>query len=107
MHSKKLYAWETGPVDDVSLLLLCGEVDFKLISNSTFVDRNKIKFQVSPKCNIALKILRGNLNVTLSQLFRGKPLDEQQAEWFELALMVLGKVKLEDSDEQKGSIVLV
>jgi len=29
-HSKKLYAWETGPVDDISLLLLCGECDFKV-----------------------------------------------------------------------------
>lgn len=29
-HSKKLYAWETGPVDDVALMLLCGECDFKV-----------------------------------------------------------------------------
>lgn len=29
-HSKKLYAWETGPVDDTSMLLLCGECDFKV-----------------------------------------------------------------------------
>jgi ATP-dependent RNA helicase DHX29 len=34
-HSKKLYAWETGPVDDVSMLLLCGEADFK-VHNSGF-----------------------------------------------------------------------
>lgn len=33
-HSKKLYAWETGPVDDMSMLLLCGESDFKA-SHST------------------------------------------------------------------------
>jgi len=29
-HSKKLYAWETCPVDDVSLILLCGDSDFKV-----------------------------------------------------------------------------
>lgn len=30
-HSKKLYAWETGPIDDVPLLLLCGEPEFKVL----------------------------------------------------------------------------
>ena len=30
MHSKKLYAWETGPADDLAILLLCGECDFKV-----------------------------------------------------------------------------
>ena len=29
-QSKKLYAWETGPVDDLALLLLCGEAEFKV-----------------------------------------------------------------------------
>lgn len=29
-HSKKLYAWETAPVDDLALLLLCGEAEFKV-----------------------------------------------------------------------------
>lgn len=34
-HSKKLYAWETGPAEDISLLLLCGECDFK-VGNDLF-----------------------------------------------------------------------
>lgn len=25
-----MYAWETAPVDDLALLLLCGEPDFKV-----------------------------------------------------------------------------
>lgn len=29
-QSKKLYAWETAPVDDLAILLLCGECDFKV-----------------------------------------------------------------------------
>ncbi|KAJ3995009.1 P-loop containing nucleoside triphosphate hydrolase protein [Lentinula boryana] len=95
MHSKKLYAWETGPVDDMAMLLLCGEVDFKLISNAAFIDR-KIKFQVAPKTNIALKFLRTQLASLLGYQFRGKILTESQILWNELALMVLGKVKIED-----------
>ncbi len=33
-HSKKLYAWETGPVDDVAIALLCGDADFKVNLNN-------------------------------------------------------------------------
>ena len=29
-YSKKLYVWETGPVDDLALLLLCGDCNFKV-----------------------------------------------------------------------------
>ena len=29
-HSKKLYAWETAPVEDMALLLLCGDTEFKV-----------------------------------------------------------------------------
>lgn len=29
-HSKKLYVWETSPVNDHALLLLCGDVEFKV-----------------------------------------------------------------------------
>lgn len=32
MQSKKMYAWETGPVDDLALLLLCGDAEFKVMS---------------------------------------------------------------------------
>lgn len=31
MQSKKLYAWEVGPVDDKALVLLCGDIaDFRV-----------------------------------------------------------------------------
>ncbi|THU91743.1 P-loop containing nucleoside triphosphate hydrolase protein [Dendrothele bispora CBS 962.96] len=120
MHSKKLYVWETGPVDDLALLLLCGEADFKvrihkpfklcfrpfltlrkyqLISNSVSIDR-KIRFQLSPKANIALKILRSRLGTLLENQFRGKKvLVESQLHWQELAMMTLGKVKQESTPQ--------
>lgn len=75
----------------------------KLISDSTFIDR-KIKFRVSPKANVALKILRSQLGTLLAQQFRGKPLSESQYLWFDLALMVLGKTKIE-ADE--GNVLKV
>ncbi|ETW87318.1 hypothetical protein HETIRDRAFT_413634 [Heterobasidion irregulare TC 32-1] len=106
MHSKKLYAWETGPVDDIALLLLCGECEFKLISDSAFIDR-KIKFRLPPKTNVALKYLRTQLNLLLASQLRGKPLTESQVLWMEVAMAVMGKLKLEkDSDEQQQNSIL-
>lgn len=61
------------------------------------IDR-KIKFHISPKANVAIKILRGHIGTLLAQLFRGKPLSEEQVRWFDLALAVLGKVKMEPVD---------
>ncbi|EAU92844.2 pre-mRNA-splicing factor ATP-dependent RNA helicase prp22 [Coprinopsis cinerea okayama7 len=107
MHSKKLYAWETGPVDDLAMLLLCGETDFKLATNSASIDR-KIRFQLSPKMNVALKILREELIKLLSMQFAGQPMVESQVRWYELAMMVLGKVKpAEGRAEQQTSITIV
>jgi len=99
MHSKKLYAWETGPVGDLSLLLLCGECDFKLVADTVAVDR-KIKFCVPPKTNIALKILRTQLNALLAQQFQGKPLTDLQTKWMQLCLLALGRIKLKADEEE-------
>ncbi|KIK71157.1 hypothetical protein GYMLUDRAFT_66365 [Collybiopsis luxurians FD-317 M1] len=104
MHSKKLYAWETSPLDDMAMLLLCGEAEFKLISNSAFIDR-KVKFQIAPKTNIALKYLRTQLASLLAYQFRGKVLSETHILWNELALMVLGKIKIEDSSGPSITII--
>ncbi|KAG6888975.1 hypothetical protein C0995_004614 [Termitomyces sp. Mi166 len=98
MHSKRLYAWETGPVDDMAMLLLCGECDFKLVSESAVIDR-KIKFKIPPKSNIALKFLRAQLWSLLAYQFRGKTMTESQLLWNEIAMLVLGKVKLVAGDQ--------
>ncbi|KAG2059703.1 hypothetical protein BDR06DRAFT_1017643 [Suillus hirtellus] len=48
MHSKKMYAWETGPIDDLALVLLCGESEFKVQANMLSIDR-KIRYQLAPR----------------------------------------------------------
>ncbi|KDQ19932.1 hypothetical protein BOTBODRAFT_125441 [Botryobasidium botryosum FD-172 SS1] len=100
MHSKKLYAWETTPVDDLALLLLCGDAEFKLISDTAIIDR-KIKFCVSPKDNIALKHLRGHLEQIIATQMKGKRLSESQETWNNLALEILGHVKAEDAEARQ------
>ncbi|CAK5264969.1 unnamed protein product [Mycena citricolor] len=94
MHSKRLYVWETSPIDDLALVLLCGDVDFKLGANSIFIDR-KIKFHVSPRDTVALKHLRTNIASILAQQFRSGPLSESQVLWNEVVSAALGKFPLE------------
>ncbi|KAF8323290.1 P-loop containing nucleoside triphosphate hydrolase protein [Clavulina sp. PMI_390] len=104
MHSKKLYVWESGPVDDLAMFLLCGDADFKLSGNSAFLDR-KIKFSAVPKSNMAIKILRTRLATVLSAQMRGKPLSAAQVQWSELALLVLSRVPVELDGEDEAVVV--
>ncbi|CAL1696117.1 unnamed protein product [Somion occarium] len=106
MQSKKLYAWETGPVDDLALLLLCGEAEFKLMADTVLIDR-KVKFRIEPKASVALKFLRNQLGQLLATQFRAKPLTESQVLWSEMAMKVLGKVKPKDPDAKQETVTVV
>jgi len=77
----------------------------QLICDAVFVDR-KIRYQVAPRTNIALKILRGQMNSLIAHQLRGKMLSESQILWNELAFMVLGKVKVEEEGGEKAPMVV-
>jgi ATP-dependent RNA helicase DHX29 len=62
------------------------------------IDR-KIRYQLAPKANVALKILRQHLTTILALQLRGKPLTESQVLWYDLATAALGKIKLETGDD--------
>lgn len=116
-HSKKLYAWETGPVDDLALVLLCGEPEFKvrslktcywsvdisvqLISEGLFIDR-RVRYRVPPRSGVALKYLRSQLGSILGQQFRGKPLAESQVLWNDMAMLVLSKTRVSVAEEESA-----
>jgi ATP-dependent RNA helicase DHX29 len=109
-HLKKLYVWETSPVDDYALLLLCGDVEFKVrphtlsvlntntygttirqpASGQIIIDR-KLKFQVDAKTALALKALRTRLSSALHVRLRGKAPDVKLEEWLQLAFAVLSR----------------
>ncbi|KAH8100605.1 P-loop containing nucleoside triphosphate hydrolase protein [Cristinia sonorae] len=106
MHSKKLYAWETGSVEDMALLLLCGEVDFRLMSYTATIDR-KVKFRIEPKSGVALKYLRNQLGQLLAAQYRCKPLTDVQSRWNDLAKMILGKVEIKETPEREETVTLI
>ena len=71
----------------------------QLISNSAFIDR-KIRFRIPGRVNIALKYLRHHLATIVANQIRGKPLSEPQLLWNELAMTVLGKMRLITGEEE-------
>ncbi|KIY72745.1 P-loop containing nucleoside triphosphate hydrolase protein [Cylindrobasidium torrendii FP15055 ss-10] len=103
MHSRKLYAWETAPVDELAILLLCGDIEYKLLSNTVIVDR-KLKFRVAPRTIVALKGLRTQFQSVLAAQLRRKPLTESQVLWYELGMLVLGKENMDEGKEPAMSI---
>ncbi|SPO21176.1 probable DNA/RNA helicase (DEAD/H box family II) [Ustilago trichophora] len=93
MQSKKLYAWETGLMDDKAVYMFCGDGEFRLASNSLYIDRQRIRIaSVDPKTLVALKTLREGLGRLMKASFRnpGKEWSEGQERLFELACRVLG-----------------
>ncbi|CED84539.1 ATP-dependent RNA helicase A [Phaffia rhodozyma] len=92
MHSKKLYAWETGPVDDRALILMCGDTEFKLASNLLQLDK-KLKLQLHPKTMLALKFLRQQLSSIISVRMRAREMTAEQESVWDLAVELLGKEK--------------
>ncbi|KAI0702499.1 P-loop containing nucleoside triphosphate hydrolase protein [Cytidiella melzeri] len=106
MQSKRTYAWETGPVDDLSLVLLCGDAEFKLMADIVIVDR-KVRFRVEPKTSVALKYLRNHIGTILASRCRGERLGDAQTAWQDLAMLVLGKVKPKTEEKKQEYITLV
>ncbi|KAF8527986.1 P-loop containing nucleoside triphosphate hydrolase protein [Hysterangium stoloniferum] len=106
MQSKKLYAWETGPVDNMALVLLCGDCESKLASTAIMLDR-KIRFRLSAKACVALKHLREQFTTILGLRMRRIPLSEAQESWYSLALTVLGKPPFEVSVTSSGPSLVV
>ncbi|OCF60762.1 DEAH box polypeptide 36 [Kwoniella mangroviensis CBS 10435] len=101
MQSKRLYAWETGPVDDKALALLCGDIaDFRIPASSLHLDR-KIRYHVSPKTAIAIKLLREQFAAAMSTRLRGKKSTEGQERWFELGMKCL-RVAVNEEEARVG-----
>jgi ATP-dependent RNA helicase DHX29 len=77
------------------------------MSDVAIVDR-KIKYHLTFRANVAMKILRNQLSSILAQKFRGKPMTESQVRWHELGMAALGKVKLHaEADSIGASVKLV
>jgi ATP-dependent RNA helicase DHX29 len=69
------------------------------VSDAAIIDR-KINFRIPAKTNLALKHLRNKLAVVLSERLQKKPSTESQEKWMETALVILGKLRPEQSSSE-------
>lgn len=76
------------------------------MADSAAIDR-KVRFRITPKTSVALKLLRNQLGAILAAQFRTRPLTESQIRWNEIAMMILGKVKLEGPPQLQDGVTLV
>ncbi|GAA5855636.1 hypothetical protein JCM8547_001627 [Rhodosporidiobolus lusitaniae] len=87
MHTKKLYIWESGGVDERAVYLLCGNSDFQLPAHTLSIDR-KIRTRLyDPKTLLAIKILRDKWRELFNKKMKdpAAPLEARLEPW--LALM--------------------
>ncbi|GAA5869879.1 hypothetical protein JCM1840_007661 [Sporobolomyces johnsonii] len=102
MHTKKLYVWESGSVDERAVYLLCGNADFQLPAHSLSIDR-KIKTRLEPKTAIAMKVLRQQWQAFFKKKMvdPAAPLPAGQQQWLALFMEALVSPALADDDDKK------
>ncbi|GAA6012163.1 hypothetical protein JCM10207_005153 [Rhodosporidiobolus poonsookiae] len=104
MHTKKLYIWESGGVDERAVYLLCGNADFQLPAHSINVDR-KIRTRLyDPKTLLAIKILREKWRDLFNRKMKdpAAPLDARFEPWLQLVREALeSPFKAEEDDKKK------
>ncbi|KAH7106886.1 P-loop containing nucleoside triphosphate hydrolase protein, partial [Auriculariales sp. MPI-PUGE-AT-0066] len=97
MQSKRLYAWETGAAQDVSIVLLCGEGEFRSSTETFALDRNKVRFRAKGRTGVAIQHVRQRIAAIFATRMRGQPVtDLQSLRWLELALAMLRRKRAED-----------
>ena len=85
--SKFCHAYETSPVEDFAVALICGEAEFKMYAGVMILDGNRIRFSVDDwKTLIAIKILRTQIRHIIDQSFRypGRSLSQAQLSWLDI-----------------------
>lgn len=97
-------AHETSHVDDLSILTLCGDIDFRIYAGVAIIDGHRIKFSFQQwKSLIAMKILRKRIAWICDRVFRDawKSVNEEkdstksqerelERQWMEIVGEVIG-----------------
>ncbi|BGP54757.1 hypothetical protein JCM8202_003265 [Rhodotorula sphaerocarpa] len=102
MHTKKLYIWDSGAVDELAVHLLCGNADFQLPAQSIAIDR-KIRTRLEdPKTALAIRCMREKWRDIFNKKMRdpAAPVDARLEAWLALILEAV-KSPYRDDDEEK------
>ena len=100
--SKHYNAHETNAADDLAIILLCGEADFKMYAGVIVIDNNRIKFVIQDwRTMIVLKVMRTQLRAIIEAQIRcpGSALTERQEFFLDVFRQVFTR-------EEKHGIVI-
>ncbi|GAA5993713.1 hypothetical protein JCM10908_001342 [Rhodotorula pacifica] len=103
MHTKKLYIWDSGAVDELSVHLLCGNADFQLPAQSISIDR-KIRTRLDdPKSALAIRFLREKWREIFNRKMKdpAAPVDPRLEPWLALVADAIKSPHREDDEEKK------
>lgn len=97
-------AWETGSSDDLAVMLLCGDVDTKLATESVVLDR-KVRFAASAKSAYGVKVLRQYYDSIFNERIKHPTavLTDNQMAWWTLICEALKSEEVEDKGEQESN----
>ncbi|CAO1617715.1 unnamed protein product [Sympodiomycopsis kandeliae] len=108
MQSRKLYVRELAPIQDISLILLCGsDLDLKFSSKSMYLDKNKFRMKVASddswKALVTVKILREQMMKLFNSCYKnpGKMWSSNQVKAFQIVLKGLGAFANDQDKFQK------
>ncbi|GAA5869867.1 hypothetical protein JCM3774_000517 [Rhodotorula dairenensis] len=103
MHTKKLYIWDSGAVDELAVHLLCGNADFQLPAQSISIDR-KIRTRLEdPKSALAIRFLREKWREIFNRKMKdpAAPVDPRLEPWLALVADAIKSPHREDDEEKK------
>ncbi|GAA5984920.1 hypothetical protein JCM11641_003627 [Rhodosporidiobolus odoratus] len=103
MHTKKLYMWESGGVDERAVFTLCGNADFQLAAHSLSIDRKVRTHFYDPKTLFALKSLRTKWRDLFNRKMKdpAAPLDPRLEPWLGLVREALASPFNKSEEEEK------
>ncbi|KAK2857300.1 hypothetical protein FQN49_004837 [Arthroderma sp. PD_2] len=101
-RNRNYNAHETSSVEELAIVLCCGDVEFKMYAGIISLDGNRVRFKVRDwKTMLALRILSTRIREVIAQALKTpkKELSSDHKQWLDLFLQVLMVKKKPDNSE--------
>jgi len=106
VKSYKLYVREAAAIDEIAVMLLCGDLESRTHAGVLDLDR-RLRYKMDPEMVVLFKILRRHTTRIIGKLIEhpDRPLNETQKEWFDLASRLISQT-LTGPDKATAQIVI-
>ncbi|KAM5449589.1 putative RNA helicase [Microsporum audouinii] len=101
-RNRNYNAHETSAVEELAVVLCCGDAEFKMYAGIISLDGNRVRFKVRDwKTMLGLRVLSTRIREVIAQTFKTpkKELSADHKQWLDLFLQVLEVKKKPDNPE--------